>query len=247
MIGVTHTGKIGDFGQCLPICSWLYKEYGEKIIFIFPKGFPFIQNIESLLRLQPFTEDIRYCDFTVNHYDMGGQPYKFNPNDYFNDLNLTKYYNFGFRSAPDKYVPEFYAEEYGLSVDYDFVLNLDLGFKYESNKLMCTEVMYKFLPHFEPTDLSKDFLCALKDFAYAKERHMHFSSLAIFLSLAKIPFYLYNIVRDQPFCDLLTFEKTHTIDVNNFWIFHRDSPVLDVRTLDENNNLISVYDKIFFK
>ena len=111
---------------------------------------------------------------------------------------------------------------------------------------MCTEVMHKFLPHFEPTDLNKDFLSALQDFAYAKERHMHFSSLAIYLSLAKIPFYLYNIVRDQPFCDLLTFEKTYTIDINNFSIFHRDSPVLDIRTLDENNNLISVYDKIFF-
>ena len=246
MIGITHTGKAGDFGQCLPVCSWLYKTYNEKIIFILPEGFPFIKQLESLIRLQPFTENVIYCDFNIANFDIGGQPYKFNPHDYVKDLNISRYYNFGFRSVPDKYVSEFYAEEYGLGVDEGFILNLDLQFKYNSNKLMCTEVMHKFLPHFEPTDLNKDFLSALQDFAYAKERHMHFSSLAIYLSLAKIPFYLYNIVRDQPFCDLLTFEKTYTIDINNFSIFHRDSPVLDIRTLDENNNLISVYDKIFF-
>ena len=246
MLGSTHTGKAGDFGQCLPVCSWLYKTYNEKIIFILPEGFPFIKQLESLIRLQPFTENVIYCDFNIANFDIGGQPYKFNPHDYVKDLNISRYYNFGFRSVPDKYVSEFYAEEYGLGVDEEFILNLDLQFKYNSNKLMCTEVMHKFLPHFEPTDLNKDFLSALQDFAYAKERHMHFSSLAIYLSLAKIPFYLYNIVRDQPFCDLLTFEKTYTIDINNFSIFHRDSPVLDIRTLDENNNLISVYDKIFF-
>jgi hypothetical protein len=247
MIAVTHTGKAGDFGQCLPICSWLYKTYNEKIIFIFPKGFPFIKQLESLIRLQSFTEDIIYCDFSVANYDIGGQPYKFNPHDYVENLNVSRYYNFGFRTSPDKYVPEFYAEEYGLGVDEDFILNLDLQFKYNSNKLMCTEVMHKFLPHFEPTDLNKDFLRALQDFAYAKERHMHFSSLSIYLSLAKIPFYLYTVIRDQPFVDLLTFEKTNLMNPDDFWIYHRDSPVLDIRSVDENNNLVSIYDKIFFK
>ena len=167
--------------------------------------------------------------------------------DYFNDLNISRYYNFGFRAAPDKYVPEFYAEEYGLGVDYDYVLDLGLSFKYESNKIMCTEVMHKFLPNFEVTDLNKDFLNALRDFANAKERHMHFSSLAIFLSLAKIPFYLYNIIRFQPLVDLLTFEKTNLMEPDLYWIYHRDSPVLDVRSLDDKNNIISIYNEIFFK
>ena len=88
---------------------------------------------------------------------------------------------------------------------------------------------------------------ALQDFAYAKERHMHFSSLAIYLSLAKIPFYLYTVIRDQPFVNLLTFEKTNLMDPDAFFIYHKDSPVLDVRSVDENNNLISIYYKIFFK
>ena len=99
MIVVTHTGKAGDFGQCLPICSWLYKTHNEKIIFIIPNSFPFFKDLESLIRLQPFTEDIKYCDFNVEHYDMGGQPYKFNPKNYFPDLEYSAYYNFGFRNA----------------------------------------------------------------------------------------------------------------------------------------------------
>ena len=65
MIAVTHPGKIGDFGLCLPICSWLHKTYNEKIIFILPNKFPFMKDAESLIRLQPFTEDIIYCDFNA--------------------------------------------------------------------------------------------------------------------------------------------------------------------------------------
>ena len=37
------------------------------------------------------------------------------------------------------------------------------------------------------------------------------------------------------------------VDPDAFFIYHKDSPVLDVRSVDENNNLISIYDKIFFK
>ena len=247
MIAVTHPGKIGDFGLCLPICSWLHKTYNEKIIFILPKWFPFMDKAESLIRLQPFTEDIIYCDFVVDNYDLGGQPYKFNPHDYIPNLNISRYYNFGFKSKPDKNVTAFYAEEHGLGIDHDYVLNLGLDFKHNSDKLMCTEVMHKFLPNFEQTDLNKDFLNALKDFAYAKERHMHFSSLAVYLALAKIPFYLYTIVRIQPFVDTLEFNETGLIDNNQYWFYHRDSPVLDIRSLDGNNNLISIYNEIFFK
>lgn len=246
MIGVTHTGKIGDLGQCLPICSWLYKNYNEKIVFIFPEGFPFIKSVESLLRLQPFTHDIIYCDFNIVHFDMGGQPYKFNPHDYIENLNITKYYNFGFRYSPDKFVPEFYAEEYGLGVDYEFILNLDLDFKYTNNKIKCSEVMGDFFPNFEQPDFSKDFLFNLREFAYAKERHLHSSSLVIFLSLAKIPFYLYMLNVHRPLVDLFEYGDHILLEPKStFNIFFKNAPVLDVRTI-EDGKIISVYDKIFF-
>ncbi len=247
MIGVTHTGKIGDLSFCLPICSWLHKTYGEKIIFIFPNNFPFIKAVESLLRIQNFTEDVIYCDFPVAHWDLGGQPYHFNPHDYVPDLKISRYYNFGFRGVPDKYVPYFYAEEHNLGVDLDFVLNLDIEFRHHSDKLMCTEVMHKYLPFYEPTDLNKDFLAALQDFAYAKERHMHFSSLAAYLGMARIPFYLYFIARKQPQVDSLSFNDVNIIDPKDYWIYYKNMPILDFRTLNESNQLISNYDQVLFK
>lgn len=249
MIGITHTGKIGDLALCLPVCSWIYKTTGEKIVFIFPEDFPFIQRVESLLRLQPFTHDVKYCSYQVVDYRCGGQPYQFNPHDYIPDLNISKYYNMGIRDITPQYMAEHYAEEHGLGVDYDFILNLDLNFKHHTEKLMCTEVMHDFLPHFEQTDLNEDFLNALRAFAYSKERHMHFSSLAVYLSLAKIPIYLYCIVRDQMYVHLLTYdkEKTKTIDPSEYGKYFKNAPILDVRSLDENKNLISIYKEVFFK
>lgn len=247
MIAVTHTGKIGDFGQCLPICSWLYKTYGEKIIFIIPSGFPFFKSVESLIKIQPFTEDIIYCDFEIKHFDLGGQPYKFNPHDYIKNLKITQFYNFGFRKAPDKFVTEFYAEEYNLGIDENFVLNLNLEFKSTSNNLMCSEVMGEFFPCFKQPDFSKDFLYNLQQLAYAKERHLHFSSLAVFLSLAKIPFYLYTVAKFQPFVDRIEYERYITLNPNDFWLFYKTSPVLDVRTITEDKQIISIYNEVFFK
>lgn len=247
MIAITHTGKIGDFGQCLPICSWLYKTYNEKIIFVIPRGFPFFKDIESLIRLQPFTEDVIYCDFTIQHFDLGGQPYQFDPRDFIPDLNISRYHNFGFRSKPDKFVTEFYAEEHGLGIDKDFVLNLGLTFNSNSNKLMCSEVMAEFFPGFEQPDFTKDFLTNLQELAYAKERHLHFSSLAVFLSLAKIPFYLYTIAKYQPFVDLIEYSKYVTIEPSEFWLFYKTAPVLDVRSVTEDKKIISVYNEVYFK
>lgn len=247
MIAVTHTGKAGDFGLCLPICSWLYKTHNEKIIFVLPKGFPFIKQLESLIKLQPFTEDIIYCDHHVKHYDLGGQPYKFNPHDYVEDLNVSRYYNFGFRSAPDKNVTEFYAEEYGLGIDHDFVLELDLPFAYDRTKLMCSEVLTEFYPNYTLPNFNEDFLTNLRELAFARERHLHFSSLAVFAGLAKIPFYLYLIQRWQPYVDLLTYERIITIQPDAFWHYYGNSSVLDIRAIDENNKIVSVYNQIFFK
>ena len=247
MIAVTHTGKAGDFGQCLPVCSWLYKTYNEKIIFIFPKGFPFIQQLESLIRLQPFTEDVIYCDFRIANFDMGGQPYKFNPHDYVENLNVSRYYNFGFRISPDKYVPEFYAEEYGLGVDEDFILNLDLQFKYNSTNFMCSELLTEYYPNYKQLDFTKDFLTNLRDLANAKERHMHFSSLAVFLTLAKIPFYLYTIQKFQPFVDRLDYNYKTEIENEKYWYYFKDAPVLDIRRLNDENKIVSIYNEIFFK
>lgn len=247
MIAVTHPGKIGDFGLCLPICSWLYKTYNEKIIFILPKGFPFMGQAESLIRLQPFTEDIIYCDFEVYHYDVGGQPYQFNPHDYIPNLNISKYYNFGFRDKPDKDITQFYAEEHGLGVDEDYVLNLGLNFNYHSTDFMCSEMLNDNFPNYTHLDFNNDMLSNLQKLAYSKERHLHFSSLAVFLSLAKIPFYLYMIQRFQPIVDVIGYERKTLIPNDDYWKYFKNAPVLDIRTLNSENKIVSVYNEIFFK
>jgi hypothetical protein len=247
MIAVTHPGKIGDFGLCLPICSWLYKTYNEKIIFVLPVGFPFMEQAESLIRLQPFTEDIIYCDFHVYHYDVGGQPYKFNPHDYIPNLNISRYYNFGFRDRPDKDITEFYAEEYGLGIDKDYVLNLGLDFNYDSTKFMCSEMLTNYFPNFTQLDFSKDMLTNLQNLAYSKERHLHFSSLAVFLSLAKVPFYLYTIQAFRPIVDRLDYEKRIIIPNEDYWLYFKDAPILDIRSINSENKIVSIYNEIFFK
>jgi len=106
--------------------------------------------------------------------------------------------------------------------------------------------MGDFFPNFEQPDFNKDFLFNLQELAYAKERHLHSSSLAVYLSLAKIPFYLYTLNVHRPFVDLFTYGHHILLEpVETFNIFYKESPVLDVRTL-EDGKIISVYDKIFF-
>jgi hypothetical protein len=77
-----------------------------------------------------------------------------------------------------------------------------------------------------------DFLTNLRDLANSKERHVHFSSLAVFLSLAKIPFYLYTIQRFQPFVDKLDYQHKISIESDRYWGYFKDAPVLDVRKLN---------------
>ena len=106
--------------------------------------------------------------------------------------------------------------------------------------------MGDFFPNFEQPDFSKDFLFNLQEFAYAKERHLHASSLVIFLSLAKIPFYLYMLNVHRPLVNLFEYGDHILLEPKStFNIFFKNAPVLDVRTI-EDGKIISVYDKIFF-
>ena len=69
----------------------------------------------------------------------------------------------------------------------------------------------------------------------------------MFLSLAKIPFYLYTIQRFQPFVDKLDYQHKISIESDRYWGYFKDAPVLDVRKLNEDNKIESIYNEIFFK
>lgn len=124
----THCGKLGDFIATLPISSWLFQTRGIKTHFVLPNSFPPFNKVESLLKLQPFTDQVTLVDYKVQNYWCGGQPYHFNPNDYGVSCG-NRYLNLGFRGGPNKPIWQFVAEEYGIGWDEEF--RLELGIKDE--------------------------------------------------------------------------------------------------------------------
>ena len=113
----THAGKLGDFLLCLPVASYYYKTTGDKVHFVLPKGIPHIQKAISLLEYQDFTEKVSLIDFKIHNFNCGGQPWNINPADFGIE---GEYKNFGYFSLPGKYVPEYYAQNTSLGVDYEY-------------------------------------------------------------------------------------------------------------------------------
>ncbi len=118
----THTGRLGDFFCMLPVLSWWHKENPDKEIHIVLAGnIDFVSSAIELCSLVPFINSIKTCEHQVKN-TTGGQPYQFNPNDY--GYACDEYINIGFRSHPDKFIPQFFAEEHGFGVDVDFKIEL---------------------------------------------------------------------------------------------------------------------------
>lgn len=125
----THSGRVGDFFTTLPIYSAWYKKYNDKVTIVVPNNFPFVETTKEFTKRFEFIEDFVVSDFNVWHFDCGGVPYKFNPNDY--GVNCDRWINLGFRSYPTKFVADFCAEEYpGLEVDYDFSIEIPFDQEY---------------------------------------------------------------------------------------------------------------------
>lgn len=229
MIAVTHTGSISDIAYILPICSWIEKNKGHKIVFIFPNSTPNIEAIIPLLKIQKFTEDVRLINNATN---------KFNPQDFVDDIKFIEYYNFSTPLKYPNYITEFQANVNNLGVDNDFILNLDLEFKYGKDILSITPGLMDIFPNYHVIQDKGDMLNILREFAYSKERHANFDDVATFLAFAKIPFYLY----------LFKKEGGYYVNENkeSFWLKLRDASILDIRTFDSKRNITSYYDKIYF-
>ncbi len=150
----THTGKMGDMFQCLPILSWWYKTKGEKAKLVLA-DFPYSKQSLELLQLQDCISEIIFIDYKPEHFGLGGQPYKFNLNNFLN--TNEEYINLGFRLFPNKYYGDFIAEEYNLGYDYEFILNIGekrnkycgktvIMDKYETNILKNKGIKGEYLP-----------------------------------------------------------------------------------------------------
>jgi len=230
MIAITHNGTIADIAYILPICSWLEKTTNEKMVFVLSEKTIDIENIIPLLKIQKFTHDIRLIQYPKS---------VFNPNEIITDIKFNSYYNFIKPAVESKYLTDLYADITNLGVDKDYVLNLDLEFKYSSDKLSITPGLKDIFPNYPIIYDHGDILTTLRELAYSKERHVNFNTTAIYLGLTKIPFYLYLFKKESGFY----------VDENkeNFLLKLRYASILDFRSFGANRNIISIYDKIYFK
>lgn len=120
----THSGRLGDLFCMLPVISWWHKKNpGEEIHIVLANNIEYVLSAIELCKYIPFINSVTTCEHYTQHTEMGGQPYLFDPNQY-GSLPKGDYINIGFRSRPDKFVPEFFAEEHNLGVDRDFTINI---------------------------------------------------------------------------------------------------------------------------
>jgi len=188
---ITHCGKLGDFLFCLPVASWLHKERDTLIHWVLPRCFKPFNYITPLLEKQIFTSKVTLVEYPVDNYNLGGQPYKFNPVDY---GIPGLYLNFGFRGAPDQYVSGYFAAEHGLDYDRDFVLDISpVSPMPMENKFRSTEPkMAQYAPHAQPLPQYADLLNLARLMMIASEVHLWFGGLAILCNMAKIPAYVHG-------------------------------------------------------
>ena len=186
----TNCGLLGDMFLCLPVLSWYYKTHTEKVTFALATHFPYSRDAEELLRMQECIEDVIYFDYVPKNYDMGAQPYHINSSTFDDEETIS----LGFQCFPNKYLPAFYAEEYGLGVDYDFVLNYgEPDLTYRDDVVKVDKWENPKLNHVDAIPLTEGSM--LKNVQYAagaKQCKTFTTGFSIMATLAKIPITLYE-------------------------------------------------------
>ena len=128
------------------------------------------------------------------NYDSGGQPYQFNPATFGIE---GEYYNFGFPRYPDKCLPAFYAEEYGLDYDRDFCLNYYIPgtcLHPTEERLRTSEsAMARIRPDLEQLPTAIDLLDLTRRLASAQEIHSWFCGISVLCWFARIPCHVYRV------------------------------------------------------
>lgn len=197
----THTGRVGDFFYSLPIYSAWYKKHGEPVRIVVPKNFPVLEETKRFALMFPFIADFIVSNLEVE-FIRGGLPYRFDPNDY--GISCDKWINIGFREYPNKFITQYYAEEHGLEIDYDFKIDVPynlileekfrhkIGFANASSYRDDSEILEKVLQKSEvdyykfSTDSTFWYnLCVAK---HCKYNIVSGSMMSVLLMFARIPF-----------------------------------------------------------
>lgn len=191
----TNCGLLGDMFLCLPVLSWYYKEYNKKITFALSTHFPYAKNAEEILRMQDCIEDVLY-------FDYGDGAHENRTSDNLGQYHIKKemfdcdtLISLGFHKWPDKYLPEFYAEEYGFGVDYDFKLNYgEPDYHYKDHIIKLDKFESPRLLDIDGLNLPSNntIVSNLQLAAGAKKVITWTTGASIMLTLARIPITLYQ-------------------------------------------------------
>jgi hypothetical protein len=202
----THSGRLGDFFTTQPIYSAWYKKYNEPVTIAVPKNFPFIDSARDFVLQFDFINDFVVTDFSVWHFDCGGVPYVWNPNEH--GLTCEKWINLGFKHIPDKNVAQFCAEDYNLEIDQDFSIRIEfdpelhekykdvVGFAdaslHRDDVHVLKDIMLKTGLKFHTFDVSLPIIENLKIARHCLYNVCSGSAMAILMNFSHIPFSVYS-------------------------------------------------------
>lgn len=187
----TSVSRLGDFLLLLPVASWYYKTYNEKIHWVLSENFPLYKKIEELLYLQNLTQKVSYVSVGTDAYNINH--WKFNPADF---GILGEYYNFGFTfGTVYKYFPYLYADMYNLGVDNNFIIDLkDRDIKIKENYNVWLEASnhrgeigkLKTIVPSNSIELKGDFIEDILLSKYASNRYFTMGGFMIIMDLMNI-------------------------------------------------------------
>ncbi len=195
---LTHCGKLGDMLYALPVAEWFYRAHGRQVHWVLPSCFGPFHYVTPLLRQQAHCADVTLVGHKLANLDAGGQPYQFDPNPHLGTTG-REYFNLGFRSYPDRFIPEFYAREHGL--DWTPGFRLDLGTGDAERGTENAEVIWRTneegLNGHVPAaarrlPLVMDLLELARTVRAGREFHTWYCGLAVLAWLAGIPQHVYR-------------------------------------------------------
>jgi len=199
----TLSGRLGDTLLALPLFSWYYKTKGKKVV-VALANFTFVEGMIEVLNMQECVEKAILSTYTPKYYYIGGQPYHWNPFEYGLDKYMEEapYYNLGYKSKTDKYAPEFFAEEYGFGVDYDFTLNYGtIDNTYAGKRVKVDRWATPWLDKVDAVPLTEEnsMIKNLQYAAGASEVLTVPTGFSILMALARLPMTYYQTRRRRDF------------------------------------------------
>jgi hypothetical protein len=123
LIAVSHPGKIGDMLWALPTVKELSRLYNCKVDFYTSS---YCAPAVPLLQCQSYINKVIIPEnYVIEKMDMGIQPRVMPTNGFYESV-----FHLGFRNVPDKSIPEFIAESYGLpsitgkNISYEYMSDI---------------------------------------------------------------------------------------------------------------------------